>query len=241
MNEFDDIRIPDHYADPTPAAAIYNERKHPMAGEVWTDVRDRLVLVLREGRGHAMILALQEDKGDTEVYFDGHRYSTCVDMITFLTEKNFGAKQGELDSMTFDWIMDMIRGLLGVDSCAEYKELAMQLEAANRTILELEADNDMLRSTKPADQADDRPEKVKLRATLCSILNELYERKNHDYGDSFHKTWEEYGPMMLAIRLDDKLGRFKKLTRDDAQVKDESVRDTLLDLANYAIMGVMEM
>lgn len=43
--------------------------------------------------------------------------------------------------------------------------------------------------------------------------------------------------------MSDKLNRFKTLSRNagDAQVKDESMRDTLLDLANYAIMTVMEM
>ena len=48
---------------------------------------------------------------------------------------------------------------------------------------------------------------------------------------------------MARIRLSDKLERFKKLSRDDAEalVADESIRDTLIDLANYAVMTVMEM
>ena len=47
---------------------------------------------------------------------------------------------------------------------------------------------------------------------------------------------------MARIRLSDKLERFKKLTRDGGQqVKDESIKDTLLDLANYAVMTVVEM
>lgn len=76
---------------------------------------------------------------------------------------------------------------------------------------------------------------------LCSELNELYARKNHDYGDSFHKTWIEEGEAVARIRLSDKLERFKKLTKADQRVSDESIRDTLLDLANYAIMTVMEL
>lgn len=36
---------------------------------------------------------------------------------------------------------------------------------------------------------------------ICKELNKIYRQKNHDYGDSFHKSWEEYGPVMLAIRL----------------------------------------
>lgn len=47
---------------------------------------------------------------------------------------------------------------------------------------------------------------------------------------------------MVRIRLSDKLARVKALTRGDSQqVQDESLRDTLLDLANYAILAVMEM
>jgi hypothetical protein len=86
------------------------------------------------------------------------------------------------------------------------------------------------------------PDNVKTHRDICTYLNELYARKNHDYGDSFHKTYLEEGMAMARIRLTDKLERFKKLTREGGRaVKDESIRDTLIDLANYAIMTVMEM
>lgn len=79
-------------------------------------------------------------------------------------------------------------------------------------------------------------------ARICNELTQLYERKNHDYGNSFHKTFVEEGMAMARIRLGDKLNRFKTLSRNgERQVNNESIRDTLLDLANYAIMTVMEM
>lgn len=86
-------------------------------------------------------------------------------------------------------------------------------------------------------------ENVKRHQDICAELNKLYERKNHDYGDSFHQTFIEEGMAMPRIRLGDKFSRFKTLTRTDIErfVSDESIRDTLLDLANYAIMTVMEM
>ena len=89
--------------------------------------------------------------------------------------------------------------------------------------------------------------KVDMHFDICQELNKIYEQKNHDYGDSFHETWKEEGFAMARIRLSDKLNRFKKLSRiieldnEDQMVKDESMQDTLLDLANYAIMTVMEM
>lgn len=82
-------------------------------------------------------------------------------------------------------------------------------------------------------------EKVLRHKEICDGLNELYARKNHDYGDSFHTTFVEEGLAMARIRLGDKFSRFKTLSRlscndrDQQQVTDESIRDTLLDLANY--------
>ena len=82
--------------------------------------------------------------------------------------------------------------------------------------------------------------KVEHHARICEEINKLYERKNHDYGDSFHQTFAEEG--MAMARLGDKLSRFKTLSRGGEQkVSDESIRDTLIDLANYAIMTVLEM
>lgn len=85
--------------------------------------------------------------------------------------------------------------------------------------------------------------KVERHKQICLALNALYARKNHDYGDSFHQTFVEEGMAMSRIRLGDKLNRFKTLSRklDSQRVSDESLKDTLLDLANYAIMTVLEM
>lgn len=82
---------------------------------------------------------------------------------------------------------------------------------------------------------------VKMHKSVCDELNALYERKNHDYGDSYHNTYLKWGLPMAAIRLEDKLNRFETLIRTEGQVKDESIRDTLIDLANYSIMTVMEL
>ena len=76
---------------------------------------------------------------------------------------------------------------------------------------------------------------------ICEQLNQIYKSKNSDYGNSFSKQFEEYGLVSSAIRIEDKFLRFKNLIKNEAQVKDESIEDTLLDLANYAIMSVMEL
>lgn len=78
---------------------------------------------------------------------------------------------------------------------------------------------------------------------ICAELSALYERKNHDYGDSFHLSYLEEGMAMPRIRLGDKFNRFKNLTKGQQhiEVNDESIRDTLIDIANYAIMTIMEL
>ena len=84
--------------------------------------------------------------------------------------------------------------------------------------------------------------KVGEHMAILREMNDLYNRKNRDYGDSFHETFMEEGFAMARIRLSDKLNRFKRLTRGayEAKITDESMRDTLIDLANYAVMTIME-
>lgn len=65
----------------------------------------------------------------------------------------------------------------------------------------------------------------------------LYIRKNHDYGDSFDKSLDEDGLVVAKIRLKDKIRRFETLLKSDALVP-ESIEETLIDVANYAIMTI---
>ncbi len=90
-------------------------------------------------------------------------------------------------------------------------------------------------------QTSSVPSNVERHMVICAELNALYEEKNKNYGDSFHQTFLEEGFAMARIRLSDKLSRFKTLTRTGSNgTDDEPIRDTLLDLANYAIMTIME-
>ena len=76
--------------------------------------------------------------------------------------------------------------------------------------------------------------------TICKELFETYKAKNADYGDSFAQVREKY-PNAILIRLNDKLNRLETLMNGAEQhVNDESIEDTLLDLANYCIMELVE-
>ena len=82
--------------------------------------------------------------------------------------------------------------------------------------------------------------KLDKHKTICEELSDIYEKKNHDYGDSFSKLYEEYGMLSVVIRLFDKLYRLENLMEKEQMVEDESIENTLKDLANYSIMALME-
>ena len=77
-------------------------------------------------------------------------------------------------------------------------------------------------------------------ADIVWKLNDLHERKNHDYGNAAHESYKEFGLISYIIRLNDKMKRLKSLTKPGAeqQVKEESIVDTLMDLAAYSIMAI---
>jgi len=75
---------------------------------------------------------------------------------------------------------------------------------------------------------------------LTQEMAQTYEAKNADYGNSFDKSLDEFGIVASLARMTDKLNRAKQLSHKEARV-DESMRDTLMDLANYAVMTVLWM
>ena len=76
---------------------------------------------------------------------------------------------------------------------------------------------------------------------LANQMVDTYKRKNADYGDSFGASLDKYGPVAAHVRMSDKINRLQSLVvrKQTAQVKDESIADTFLDLACYAIMRLL--
>ena len=74
------------------------------------------------------------------------------------------------------------------------------------------------------------------------ILNELRSimmKKQADYGP-LNIALAPGGPMNgLRVRMYDKLARLNNLADKDATPNFESIEDTLIDLANYAIIGLL--
>ena len=64
----------------------------------------------------------------------------------------------------------------------------------------------------------------------------LFKKKNKDYGDAF----ATYGPIGVIMRIGDKINRLTTVSKSNISlVDDESLRDTLIDLHNYAAMAIM--
>lgn len=84
-------------------------------------------------------------------------------------------------------------------------------------------------------------DRVREFQTITRWMAETYAEKNNDYGNSFETSLEEWGPIAFLVRASDKWNRIKALThgKQERRVKDETIRDTLLDLATYCIMFAM--
>lgn len=76
---------------------------------------------------------------------------------------------------------------------------------------------------------------------LVNLMASTYARKNEDYGDSFGKSVDRYGPIAALTRMSDKWNRLENLMLKGKEglVADESLKDTLIDLACYCVMTVI--
>ena len=79
-------------------------------------------------------------------------------------------------------------------------------------------------------------DRVSQMKTIQAEGLELFKRKNADYGDAFAK----YGVIGVLMRIEDKIQRSISITKKGVNlVDDETIKDTLIDLHNYAAMAIM--
>lgn len=83
---------------------------------------------------------------------------------------------------------------------------------------------------------------VKAFRSIQDILVEIYAKKNHDYGDCFNEACNELGVGYAFSRIYDKTKRFQTLAKSimnnsaSVEIKEETIEDTIMDLANYCMM-----
>ena len=75
-------------------------------------------------------------------------------------------------------------------------------------------------------------------SSILRQMDNTHTRKNSDYGDAAYKGYKKYGDYYFLVQLHNKLTRLENLTINNKkpQVEDESIDDSLLDMANYAVM-----
>jgi len=76
---------------------------------------------------------------------------------------------------------------------------------------------------------------------IIEYLHNLCIEKNKSYGNSVSKTYDEYGMVSFLVRIADKLSRANSLALNNQKENDEKLEDTLLDMANYCILAVIEL
>lgn len=107
----------------------------------------------------------------------------------------------------------------------------------------IESINQYLKEVHPKEgepKADSKKEDADRFKEITDKMFETFKAKNHDYGSSFSNLFKECGMTYAYGHMAEKLERVKSLMKDDAKVNGESMKDSLYDLANYAILTVME-
>ena len=86
----------------------------------------------------------------------------------------------------------------------------------------------------PIELVDD---KVETFSKIVTEMTELYAKKNHDYGNSFDEGCDKIGTGYPLGRLLDKMNRLIAcMGKEDEMQVNESIEDTLTDLACYSVM-----
>lgn len=77
---------------------------------------------------------------------------------------------------------------------------------------------------------------------ILQKMGDIFVVKNEKYGNSFEVSVDKYGMIAALTRISDKFNRIEHLIlNDDKGTDDETVIDTLIDMANYCVMTAVYM
>lgn len=75
----------------------------------------------------------------------------------------------------------------------------------------------------------------KSKSQIMDENRTLFHKKNADYGNSF----QDFELIGILVRLNDKINRIVSLDNTSPYIHDEKIEDTMNDLYNYSIIGLM--
>jgi len=79
-------------------------------------------------------------------------------------------------------------------------------------------------------------DRVSQMTNIQKTALDLFTKKNADYGDAF----ATFGVIGVLMRIEDKIQRALNITTTQINlIEDENIKDTLLDLHNYAAMALI--
>lgn len=161
---------------------------------------------------------------NTTFYTRYSRYrvlNTTADKI-YMEDDTYNSRHPEFNPTPHSWTIDKFRD--NFVSCIKESDNNSEL-ISESTPKETNSSSDSVNSFKE----------------ITDKMLETYKRKNHDYGNSFDKSLDKFGLVAAVVRMGDKMNRIESLINKETKVKDESIKDTLLDLASYSIMTLMWM
>lgn len=100
---------------------------------------------------------------------------------------------------------------------------------------------DMLEPVEIKESTTPKIDRLGIYQYLLNNLEETYKAKNNDYGNSFADTYEKFGCVSFLVRITDEYN--KLLTLCDPNIPEQRVKkidDTILDLANYCLLWLVE-
>lgn len=173
--------------------------------------------------------------------FQFYKDSTFRKTFKAAEEDSKGIGMTDTINKAFEGFDDIFKGFHGVPR----KDIvdALKEKAREANIERVQRMADLLR--RDSISREESEKQLVDGVTFESVLDEMKElhaKKDKDYGSAFHKSFEEFGVTAGVVRLNDKMERVKSLVKNGkAEVKDESLLDSLKDAACYAVMLYVEL
>ena len=156
---------------------------------------------------------LQEGQqyGGHKIWYGMLKYRGTCQIIKAVIESGFYLKG---DVNCYVWTKDMVELVVPIERATSTKELAQA-----------------------------KMDRLDIYEYILNGLEQTYKDKNNDYGNSVADTYEKFGDLSFLVRITDKYNRLLTLCNPNApeqKVKDEKIDDTILDLANYCLLWLVE-